>query len=437
VRKVNYAIWVALCSMILFGCGQSAGEEMPVTVPDITIAVFEPMGKEESILTNEGMGKTETSGIVLSGLKEMIEVTEPRDVALYNAMNDMYSNSLEENNQYFCVSPYSGTVYFVNQGKDYYLYRIKDGEVALAVELPVMCLCTYEDKVYFMLNSYEKYDLGTGQTGDIYCYTPSAGTVDLVYEMEEKKETKYHRMIVNEKGVYYQYSVMFEEIENGIVDRKRLVECFHLPFGASEAQKDDFKISSRGNEHYYVGWISDFETSKKKVALISREKGGEDVRFLPINKLHRYCVANNKMYYSALSDTRVWVIDLDSMEIEEYDFYDALKKTHTDYITLDEQIEKGGSDIVCSYAMTENGKYLWMVDLNTIYCMDTETKEVIAYEQTSMRNYETLYSDGENLYVAYRLGRSAVKVAMVHTEKLIEDPERKERFYYELEDLVK
>ena len=62
---------------------------------------------------------------------------------------------------------------------------------------------TYQGSVYFMVNNYDMYELGELHNGDIYCYTPADGTVQLVYEAGAVENSLDHRLTVNEKGIYF------------------------------------------------------------------------------------------------------------------------------------------------------------------------------------------------------------------------------------------
>ena len=135
----------------------------------------------------------------------------------------------------FCLDETTGVVYFVNQGKDNFLYRMKDGEVALAVAMPMQQLYTYQGSVYFMVDNYGRYELEGMKTGDIYCYTPSSGAVELVYALgtilgETVENARDYKLLVEESGIYFGYCILRGEGE------KIQTYNYFLPFGARVAE---------------------------------------------------------------------------------------------------------------------------------------------------------------------------------------------------------
>ena len=176
---------------------ESTGKDTtPILTPTPSVSLVETDNDQKQTIT------------VTNGLCEVLEQKDASLQASYNSFNRMLSTDIElgfSGQSVFCVDESTGVVYFVNQGKgqDYYLYRLKDGEAKLAVAMPVKEIYTYQGSVYFMINSYDMYELGELHNGDIYCYTPADGTVQLVYEAGAVENSLDHRLTVNEKGIYF------------------------------------------------------------------------------------------------------------------------------------------------------------------------------------------------------------------------------------------
>ena len=85
------------------------------------------------------------------------------DTDACNGMNRKFTRDTESGASLFCLDK-DETVYFVNQNRDNYLYQMKDGNVQLAVALPVKEVYVWKDYVYFMI----KEDIEEKKAGDIY-----------------------------------------------------------------------------------------------------------------------------------------------------------------------------------------------------------------------------------------------------------------------------
>ena len=386
--------------VVLCGCNnrqEPLPEVTSSTTPKVTIAVFET--KEELKLptvipvpTEEGNKEEhEKETEILQGLKDTVADYE-EDVSLYNAMNGKSSKNLNDSSSLFVVYPESGSIYYVNQQKDFYLYRIADDKMELAVELPVMELCVYGQDIYFMLNSYEKYDLGNRKTGDIYCYSPLNGTVKLVYKMHEADSARAYKMLVNDNGIYFRYLANSKEMVDGVQVTKAAAQYFYLAFNASEAVTDEERTIDAA---YPVG-----------------------------GSVYRYCIVNDKQYYFRLDDTSIIVNDMPTGECMEYELSsqvdEVLKKEGS---SLEKAVAKEGFiEFISDFTVTEQGRKLWVAAQGMLYGIDTETGKVFLGE-TIPRGYKKLYTDGNNVYCVYvpDIRQSSVtKLAKIYTEKLVE-----------------
>ena len=170
------------------------------------------------------------------GLCEVLEQKDVSKQVQYNAFNRMVDKYSPDSESLFCIDEMTGVVYFVNQGNDEYLYRMKDGEVKLAVEMPIKEICTYQGSVYFMVDRHVTYVLEGMKQGDIYCYTPATGKVELIYPFGAIEPTgRSHKLTVNEKGLYFSYEV----IESSNTYQTIIKTYFyHLPFGETEPVRD-------------------------------------------------------------------------------------------------------------------------------------------------------------------------------------------------------
>lgn len=360
---------------ILAGCGKP--EDIEVT----------PTGVVSDILTKVEKELVEDNSVI--GLCEMLEQKDASEQAKYNAMNRMLSSNNDENQQsLFCVDEKTGVVYFVNQNKDWYIYRLKDGEVKLAVPLPAKELYIWEETVYFMLDSYGKYDLGEAKTGDIYAYTPADGSVKLIYSVSEKGSDDY-KLTVNEAGIFFSCSNFMEvNMENGRETFAYMPYYGYLPFGEKEAVEDKNHMTFAGWKDYYFIRMPD-ENGKVNLYLESRVgKAG-----INLGQVILSCVIGDELYY-ILSDSKlsVRIRNLESGEERIYSCEEALYEAFTeapDYAGINSFVV-----VEDNIWATSGGVWLFRIEM--------QGGDVTYYRMSENRGMlHTLYTDGKQLYALY------------------------------------
>ena len=246
-----------------------------------------PVKSSAVFSANKDTKENETTKVTITktnGLCEVLEKVDASQQATYNSFNRMLSNDIDKGamigNSLFCIDDSTGVIYFVNQAKDHFLYRIKDGEVMLAVAMPVKEIYPYEGSVYFMLESYDKYELKEMHSGDIYCYTPENGNVELVYPVGAVEDSENHRLLVKEDGIYFTYGI---DVGIGIA-----MKFYYLPFGAIEPVKDENHTVEKGWKNYRFSFHQEFQLESRTIG----EDGTREV--LPISaKNHLFCVVGS------------------------------------------------------------------------------------------------------------------------------------------------
>lgn len=99
-----------------------------------------------------------------------------------------YYCNLEENmrwerNDYqvlVCKDPVYDITYYVNYGRDYYIYAMREGKSVLAVKLPGRELYCRNGELYFVLDTYGMYKCEGVTEGDIIKYNPVDGSTECV-----------------------------------------------------------------------------------------------------------------------------------------------------------------------------------------------------------------------------------------------------------------
>ena len=386
MKKQKY-VWLGI-SIILFGMTGCAEKESPATLTPVPTekireVVFEK--SEEVVTSKEVITKTD-------GLCEKLEETTNRGT-FYNAFNRMLNAESEDGmsgtgNSLFCIDEKTGVIYFVNQGKDCFLYRMKEGEVALAVAMPVKDIYPYEGSIYFMIDDYDKYELQGIHNGDIYCYTPASGAVELVYATDVIEDFVYGTLYVEESGIYFRYVK-----DNGIVVRdgeeypQRKNLNYYLPFGGKEPVEDTKQMVQKGWGDYVFEYSSKWE-------LVGRTPNEDGTReTLEIPELPGvFCVVGDVLY--SREREKVVGTNLKTGERTEYDFLEGIRKAIGEEI-----LEQSLPNAIQRFVMTEDA--LWILLGSSLCCMDLQSGEI---EVGNIRHNDSfytlidLYTDGTELY---------------------------------------
>lgn len=286
-------------------------------------------------------------------------------MAKYNAANRILSHySSISRNSLFCVDADTGVVYFVNQNQDSYIYRLKDGEAELAVPMPAKELYIWDGVLYFMLESYDRYTLEGKNDGDIYAYTPTKGTVELIYAagkgMAEKNlgdmGEEYQRLTVNENGIYFVGDL---EATQKTIDDKVYTslkeKAYYLPFGATEPVTDKEKGTYAGWGKYYFGFVQEEDTGLFCVALIPRA-----------GKFSERIVAGKAMSFFSIEDDIYLLFDRTITK----------KNLLTDEEFVYDTTSLMGNASLISFTMTEDS--IWVINLSgELLCINRQWEKVM------------------------------------------------------------
>ena len=331
-----------------------------------------------------------------------IEVKLPVDVVFCNAMNRKLSRETDSGASLFCLEEKTETIYFVNQNQDNYLYCIKEGIVELAVELPVKEVYPCNGVVYFMIDSYGMYDLGEKKDGDIYKYIPETKEVVLVYSAGTIEGSENHKMIVNEQGIYFNYSEIIGN-ENGLTKVK--VSSYYLPFDAIEPVKDTEKLGKHGWNNYYFSYqfLTEDRSKQADLVLVNRTKGTNDILALGIDAFE-YCVAGDTLYSTTLGSFILSLTDLSTQEVRKLNFSSSFLNANLYTEEEKKKVMGEGIEQIRSFTVTDDGNIVWTTDGEYLYRIDKRVGNDIANSFGTVdgkRRIEELYTDGKEVYALY------------------------------------
>ncbi len=448
-KRICSYLWIGCLCLGFVGCGtkEENTEPMPTVavqqVENVTSTDNNSVEQSTSIVENkvvytsssDNLSTFSTSGktatVKTEGLCEVLEQKDATKPAQYNAFNrmvDKYAKAYAPNSEsLFCIDETTGVVYFVNQGNDEYLYRMKDGEVKLAVEMPVKEICTYNGSVYFMVDRHGKYVLEDMKQGDIYCYTPVTGEVELIYPVGAIEGfSRSHKLTVNEDGIYFSYEVI--KSSNAY---ETVIECnfYRLPFGETEPVKDTNLTTYQGWGNYYIYHTS---WNKSGLCLVSRTESLYDL--IPISdERGNSCIINDTICF-ATEESVNW-LNLETGEKQQYDFSEIIKKVNAERKKMGAYLNT--TSTIDTFVVL--GTDIWVSDKTCLYHLDLKTGEINWYElwDEEYHRYDitNLYTDGTDLYfVSSRF--SGVKRILVDKKELnfIEDISV---VHLKIEDLVK
>ena len=389
-KQALFCLWTSIFFLGLAGCSIESNQEsvtptithtpMPTIKKEPTTSAIFQKGEELINLTPTLEPSLKRQMRETEGLCEVLEKIENPLVG-YNSLNQMLStmdmNRLFYGESYFCIDESSGVSYFVNQGKDYYLYRIKEGEVALAVAMPVKELCVYEDSIYFMIYDYGKYELQEMKNGDIYCYTPVTGIVELVYAAGNIENSVQHRLEVEESGIYFSYQLGTEANSYS----------YYLPFGGTEPLRDTKAMVTKGWRDYLF-WQDNFKLGF--ASRIVKDGTRERLELPPIDTIN-FCVVGDFLY--SVNHTSIFCFNLETKEEFVYDFSKVLEEEEGNLV-------KDGFQVIQSFTLTKEA--IWLTTGTGLYCMNLESGEIdsasIINEKGELCNVTILYTDGKKVY---------------------------------------
>lgn len=146
-----------------------------------------------------------------------------------------------------CRDPVYGITYYVNYGRDYYIYALRDGVSELAVAIPAKDLFCRNGELYFIADSYGLYKFDGIAQGNILKYNPVDGSVELVVEQTATE------MIVYPDGICYGY---IESVEHRSEDGEEKIythkgENFYFSFAEGTSTPFTKGRKKRRWKNYY------------------------------------------------------------------------------------------------------------------------------------------------------------------------------------------
>lgn len=287
----------------------------------------------------------------------------------------------EDNLVLLCKDPVYDIVYYVNYGNDFFIYRIKDGESELVVEMPARRLFCQKGKLYFLLDSYNRYDFKGIESGNILSYDPISGEVNML--IDRRAQT----MFVYSDGIYFKVNEDPVEISEDSFTIKNNLFCYSFVSAKVEEIEADYISLYKWKDFHFTSEVDVYEEGHE----IYEEYDDVDEIFYTVG-LKLETLDKSKSIY--LTDN--WMLDNYSLVgdkiidiLEDYTFvaFDIVSKEKKE-IPL---------------ALRGNGDFTILDDilyLDNFLLVDIKTgkqSKAVSKEETGELIYE-IYTDGKKIY---------------------------------------
>lgn len=176
------------------------------------------INEEEDRTSEEGLSKSISDNIVVLHqgkiMKGLIKVGEdwPYYCNLEENLTRVFSREPEEYPVLVCKDPVYDITYYVNYGRDYYIYAKHGDNVECVVEIPARDLYCREGVLYFRTENYDMYEFDSFENGAVLAYHPINGSVEKVIDLP------VYDMAVYPDGIMYAVQKFAME-EDGTVSK--------------------------------------------------------------------------------------------------------------------------------------------------------------------------------------------------------------------------
>lgn len=182
-------------------------------------------------------------GILLDGLS-----VKGEDSLYYcNLEENMRSDDSGGYSVLVCKDSVYDVTYYVNYGRDYYIYAMREGVSELAVKIPGRELFCRNGELYFIADTYGLYEFETFAEGNILKYNPVDGCVETV--VEEAATT----MIVYPDGICF--NDVGEPIEFGEDGEMRSTPVDYFYYSFEEKRVIPFSEKGMEMRRWNNNWI--------------------------------------------------------------------------------------------------------------------------------------------------------------------------------------
>ncbi len=272
MKRRVFCLFLSLFLFALCACKNSEGEQ----------------GKLSTSVSEKGVSLQ--SGTKLKKL-ETVGEDGPYYCNLPGNMTGTYSYMPEDHPVLVCKDPVYDITYYVNYGRDYYIYAKRGEDSECAVEISARDLYCREGVLYFRAEDYDTYEFDSFADGAILTYDPTSGSVEALIN-----EPTFEMMVYPD-GILYAVN---EEYINEDGTQRGTRHLFFYSFENEESEEipPPLRTVSRWKEYQLVADISEGEEKTVVGYRFETPQGESDGLSVGWTKLPAlFCTTEDGIYY--------------------------------------------------------------------------------------------------------------------------------------------
>lgn len=251
-----------------------------------------------------------------------------------------------------CVDPRYGILYYVDYGGDYMIHAIYNGESQTVLELPGKRLFCREGKLYFLLESYNRFRFEGAESGNIAEYDPVTGNVKILVNEVFDSIVVYQDMIYCQcqSGTQSDGEILLDKLDYWFYffDKDELI-------AAEEPGREYALDFRRYGEYFLAATLQELERDPRydtQVGTELRKWNGErgtvwdGLLLMPFDE---YFIKNGKFHWRDAAGFHIWEPvsgqeEIYPWEVEHFEHYILVENLifNTNFQLMD--LEKGSME---------------------------------------------------------------------------------------------
>ena len=285
-----------------------------------------------------------------------------------------------------CKDPVYDITYYVNYGRDYFIYAKRGDVTQKVLEIPGKDLFCRQGILYFSTDTYDQYKFDSFVDGAVLAYNPADGSVEVVIDKPVEE------MVVYPDGILY-FEREISIAEDGTEESGGLWRHYYsFEYGETEERSSQLKTLARWKENSLVMEFVE-ENGRDKIFYKLETPEGEQVKeFTSLTEalesrrkseasqcmLHLYCIQGDCIYYLDADDRLLC--------------YDMVTEKETVIVELGAEIGFESK----SFVILDDAAYFG----NAIkYSFEEDKQYAISLQGMGRATIRNLYTDGESVYV--------------------------------------
>jgi hypothetical protein len=408
MKKLILAMCISLISIFVISCNQreeekkqidyqiqertGSGISLPSISPEDGQSITPEINQDEKIASSSQNKSQSDYWSFLSdfrGIKSEVETPVTANIGINMKQDYFYPNLV-------CPDPVNDIVYYINYGKDYYIYELNGETSTLIVAKKANYIQLWEGCLYFL--AYKDDNASTYNDFDcksIYKYDLKAKKLELILD------TNATNLYVTSEGIYYVNKDFLEDKTNFVI------EGYHLDFYSNTPVKMDRLLFAKYKNNYLREQRRD-PNDPNDFGKILLQSNNSDDEITVKNDSRRYniTISDNTLYYS--TGYYLYSLDLSNGNQKVYDMTKADSMAESsefselDLKTMFSAYQGYKNDIVISDYVTFKDNIYAAFFSNYLMKINKDGKIVVApikdKAKIGIDGIERLYSSGKRLF---------------------------------------